>query len=82
MWLMYHDPGVRQAVSELLLSGCQQEFPHVAGLPRGHWKLDVLHGVIDTRAVQQSLNHLCMMLQQNVDLDSSPSHVPTMAAMG
>ena len=53
MWLMYHDPGVRQAVSELLLSGCQQECSHAAGLshtPRGHWRLDVLHGVIDTQS--------------------------------
>ncbi len=52
MWLVYHDPGVREGVSEVLGSSCQQEGPHAAGLthtPCGHWRLDILHGVVDTQ---------------------------------
>ena len=52
MWLVDHDSGVRQAVAVVLGASSQQEGSHAAGLPHtpgGHWRVDVLHGVVDTK---------------------------------
>jgi len=50
--LVDHDPGVRETISAVVGPSSQQEGSHAAGLahtPGGHWRVDVLHGVIDTQ---------------------------------